>query len=297
METLESLRNRINTTEQLQSLVRSMKSLSAASINQYERAVTALEDYGLSIESGLQAVLMNRTSFSWPSTVHSTTTGVIVVGSDRGLCGRFNALVTERAHLELEKLRAQDSAVKLIAIGARAQARLEAMGHRVERTFRLPGSARNMSVATESILIALDVWRQELGIEHVLLISNRREEQSRALPTVKALLPIDTSWLAALGRQRWPTRGLPIFAVSPNELFAWLIRQHLFISLFETIAESLAAEHAARLSAMQTAEQKIKEHLEDANARFRRERQNAITVELMDLVTGFEALKSLGIAD
>jgi F-type H+-transporting ATPase subunit gamma len=80
--------------------------------------------------------------------------------------------------------------------------------------------------------------------------------------------------------------------MAPEALFSRLIREHLLVSLFRAGAESLASEHAARLAAMKGAERNIEERLEDLSAAHRRQRQEAITTELMDIVTGVEAMRA-----
>lgn len=75
-----------------------------------------------------------------------------------------------------------------------------------------------------------------------------------------------------------------------EQLLSSLLRQHLFVSLYRAIVESLASENAARLASMQAAERSIDERLEALNTQFRYQRQHAITEELLDIVAGFEAL-------
>jgi F-type H+-transporting ATPase subunit gamma len=73
-------------------------------------------------------------------------------------------------------------------------------------------------------------------------------------------------------------------------LLSSLLRQHLFVSLYRAFAESLASENASRLASMQAAERSIDERLEALRGEFRYQRQHAITEELLDIVSGFEAL-------
>jgi F-type H+-transporting ATPase subunit gamma len=82
--------------------------------------------------------------------------------------------------------------------------------------------------------------------------------------------------------------------VSPHwqPLLSALIRQYLFVALHRATVESLASENAARLSSMQAAEKNIEERLTDLTAEYRQQRQNSITGELLDIVSGFEALKN-----
>ncbi|MDB9337432.1 F0F1 ATP synthase subunit gamma, partial [Nodularia spumigena] len=103
-------------------------------------------------------------------------------------------------------------------------------------------------------------------------------------------LPVDPNWLKNLEKKAWSTPVLPTFTMNENQLFSALIRQYLFISLYLALAESLASENASRLSSMQAAEKNIEERLSDFNADYRRQRQSSITAELLDIVSGFEAL-------
>jgi F-type H+-transporting ATPase subunit gamma len=77
-----------------------------------------------------------------------------------------------------------------------------------------------------------------------------------------------------------------------ESLFASLVRQYFFVSLYRAFAESLASEHSSRLAAMQMAEDNVEERLDDLQSRFHRTRQNAITEELLDITAGFEALST-----
>jgi F-type H+-transporting ATPase subunit gamma len=100
------------------------------------------------------------------------------------------------------------------------------------------------------------------------------------------------SRLQKLQKQKWDSRSLPIFTTSPERLASALFRQHFFISLYRACAESLASENASRLASMQIAEKNIQERLGELKTHFQQERQTAITEELLDIVSGFEALRN-----
>jgi F-type H+-transporting ATPase subunit gamma len=78
--------------------------------------------------------------------------------------------------------------------------------------------------------------------------------------------------------------------MEPDRLLSWLVRQRLFVVLYKALAEALTSEHATRLAAMQSAERNIRERRDDLNAAYRRKRQETITRELLDIVSGFEAV-------
>jgi F-type H+-transporting ATPase subunit gamma len=126
----------------------------------------------------------------------------------------------------------------------------------------------------------------------ILIFHNRRSEDVAAQPLMAQLLPLDKAHLLGVVRRPWPSRCLPTFTMAFERLFAALVRQHLFVALFRAAAESVASEQASRLLAMQAAERNIEQHLDEVNAEFRAQRQHQITDEIIDVLSGFEALRS-----
>ena len=105
------------------------------------------------------------------------------------------------------------------------------------------------------------------------------------------LLPLDSEWLARLEAEPWPTKVLPWLTMDWDELFSALVREYLFVSLYRAYAESLASENASRLASMQGAERNVEDHLRGLRAQFHHQRQAGITAELLDITSGFEALR------
>jgi F-type H+-transporting ATPase subunit gamma len=178
---------------------------------------------------------------------------------------------------------------RILAVGARMDASLRAMGMTVEANFFVPGSVAGITATVQQILLQIDNWQRE-GIEQVLLFYNAHQQRKAYVGQVRILLPVDLGRFNQLNTKPWPSRSLPIFTMDSERLLSALIRQHLFIILFTACAESLAGEHASRLVSMQVAEKNIKERLEGLSATYRQQRQNQITEELLDVVSGFEAL-------
>jgi F-type H+-transporting ATPase subunit gamma len=290
MDTLEILGRRIATTSDLQSIVRTMKSLSAVSIRQYERAAAALREYRHAIDLGLQVVLREA---SLPTAVGRTPDGpaaAIVFGTDHGLCGRFNEQIVAFA-LDEMKRRAMADDDPCLAVGVQAASRLKAAGRQVDDAHLLPGSVAGLTETAESILLKVDEWRSARGTARLFVFHNARPPEATAEPVCLQLLPLDADWMRRLTKQPWPTHVLPMFTMDRGALFASLVRHHLFVGISGAGAESMASEHAMRLAAMQAAEHNIRETLEEMNGAYRQRRQQAITEELLDIVAGFETLR------
>lgn len=290
MATSEQLQHRIESYQDLQSIVRTMKALSAVSIRQFEQAAESLAEYYRTVELGLHVVLRHLRP---PPARHHPPAGeglaAIVFGSDHGLCGRFNEDLVEHA---LQRLQAAPVAADhhLLAVGARAAAQLEASGQRVEEDFLVPGAAARITATVQQILLKMDDWRSEANVGFVYLFYNRPLDGSTYRPTGIQLLPVDLRRFRRLQQEPWPSRRLPTFTMESAQLFSRLLRQYLFVSIFRACAESQASEHASRLAAMQAAERNLAERLEEVVGEYRRVRQDAITTELLDVVAGFEAL-------
>jgi len=292
METLEGLSEALATTADIRSIVRTMKSLSAVSIRQYEQAEAALARYEKTVELGLAAVLRDRRMRGLPLLETQPGKGgeaLIVIGSDRGLCGPYNETVARLAQARITA----DTEV-LAVMGARVAGRLESAGHHIDRLFTLPGSVAGLTQAVRSVIVAIDGWTDEPGVARVRLVYNRRRKGADAEATERRLLPIPDETLAALAGTDWPGPGLPFFRMTPARLLSSLIQQRLFVILYRALAEALASEHATRLATMQRAEGNIEERQDDLNAAYRRKRQETITRELLDVVAGFEAVSASG---
>lgn len=290
MPALDVLRHKIRTIQKLHSLVKTMKVLAAVSIRQYERAVESLSEYDRTIELGLQIVLRSRRARDLRAG-SDTAQGVaaVVFGSDYGLCGQFNEQIVAHATRSLNALRVAPARRLILALGERTRVALENANQAVAHSFPLPGSLTGITPMVQQIVTRIESWRQERGVGQVVLYFNRFVEWSYR-PTTLRLLPLDPEWLESLRARRWENRVLPAYRLRWDLLFRSLIRQYLLVSLFRAVAESLAAENASRLRAMQAAQKNIEERLEGLTVYYYRQRQDAITEELLDIVAGCEAL-------
>jgi len=290
MTAAEALLRRQEVGGDIKSVVRVMKSLSAVSIKQYDTAVKTLEEYHFSVRLGLQAVLQQAALTPRVEPFPDAAEAYIVFGSDRGLCGRFNETAVKRVAVRLSDAEKNGRKTFVLVIGARAAAYLEASNTLCSNVLPVPGAVKAVSETVESILMWIDEKHEQDKIGDVVVFNNSRTLESLAVAQEQQLLPVTEQWLSQLKEESWPSRGLPTFSVAADELFSILIREHLFISLFRATAESIASEHASRLSAMQRAERHIDEYLEALGAEIREDRQNSITQELLDIVASYNVL-------
>lgn len=290
MDDLESIRRQIRSTETLHSVVRTMKVLSMTSIHQCEQAVDSLADYERTVRLGLRAALRHRPRGTSVAPTGEGRLGVVVFGSAWGMCGRFNEQVAAFAAERLAE--AGNETEHVLGLGALIGGRLEDVGHAPDRTLEAPDAVDQITPRVQDLLVEVEQWRTDEQIRKVLLFHNETTSRTSFAPTMQQLLPLDHRWLDTLEEEPWPTKMIPAFRMDWEPLFAALVRQYLFVSLYRAFAESLAGEHSSRLAAMQAAEDNAEERLDDLQMRFNRQRQNAITEELLDITSGYEALST-----
>lgn len=292
METLEQLRRQLDTANDLGGIVRTMKALAAVSIRQYEAAVHSLAGYARTVELGLHVVLRDLPApDAGPPRQAARRVGAVVFGSDHGLCGRFNEEVAQHAR-EGIAVRAEGAHWRWLAVGARAGSLLEQSGQFVDQTLFLPGSAERITATVRHVLLAIDAWQHREGVERVYLFHQQPDTATgRPRPIGTRLWPVSFARFHSMEAKPWPGRTLPTYSMERASLFRRLLTQHFFVSVFRACAESLAAENASRLAAMQAAEKNLSERHAELTTEFRRLRQDAITNELLDVVAGYEALR------
>ncbi|HLZ20478.1 MAG TPA: F0F1 ATP synthase subunit gamma, partial [Smithellaceae bacterium] len=180
---------------------------------------------------------------------------------------------------------------KVLSIGARVADYVEDAGQPIDELISTPSSTAGITPLVQEIIMVIDEWHFKHNVDHFFLFYNKYQSGATYHPHRVQLLPVDRNWLRDIAKKKWESKSLPIFRMDGDRIFSSLIREYLFVSLYRAFAESLASENASRLASMQNAEKNIEEQLQDLHVQFHRTRQMTITEELLDIVSGFEALQ------
>lgn len=288
-DSLESLRNRVDGAVDLQAVVRTMKAMSAASIAQYESAVKALDGYYETVEQGLIACL--KQSDAPISLVQGREIGdsavVVVFGSDQGLVGQFNDSLAEFVQYKLNGLTGTQN---VWVVGERMRGCLQDAGFPLEGCFNVPGSVDGVTPLVGDLLLATEhLWAEDADCAMYLIHHRPGKLSGQYNPRMHRLLPLDLRWQKALQQQPWLGPSIPEALVTTPRTLHALIREYLFVSLYQACAESLASENASRLLAMQRAEKNIEEMLAGLRQKYHHQRQESIDTELFDVLAGYES--------
>lgn len=292
-DTLISLQRRKKSAGDLSAVVRTMKAMATSNITQYEMAVQSLQEYYRTISLGLYTCLEREriAVMANEGNPENRLTVAVVFGSDQGLVGRFNDSIATFAQEIVEDIPGK---VETWAIGERAYSLLMDGGRTPTRLFNVPNSVSAITPLVNHILIKSEEYRQKNRSYSFYIFHNSPLAVVGYQQESRQLFPPDEKWYGELKKIRWPSKNLPqVIGGTENTLRA-LIREYLFVSLYKACAESLAAENASRLEAMERAEKNIDEMLDELNLVYNRLRQSTIDEELFDVIAGFEALKKRG---
>jgi F-type H+-transporting ATPase subunit gamma len=290
MPSTKEIRRRIRTTEKTKQITSAMRMVSAAKLRRAQDAILAARPYAKKMYAVLGEIGRRHKDAEHPllrphaqQRVHA----LIVVTSDRGLCGAFNANVLKRAQAEARELAAKGLSVVIAPVGKKADEffRRRRLGE-VGRAWTGLGTIGSSHAAELAELLAK---RYESGeIDGATLVYAEFVSALTQTPHADPLLPI----VPAQDDSDAGSAALP-FEIEPdaNKLLSVLVPQALEFTLYRALLENQAGEHAARMAAMENATRNSEELIGSLKLQYNRARQAAITKELMEIVSGAEALK------
>ncbi len=287
-DTLETLRGKIGGAEDLETVVRSMKALAASSIGQYEKSVLAVGEYFHTVEMGLSVCLRQSGLEKSGEEMQAkpNVVNAIVFGSDQGLVGQFNDVLTAFVVQTLAPLPGRKN---VWAVGERVHGRLAETSLVPSGLFAVPTSVGAITPLVSQILLEIESQRGSEEDVPLYLFHNGPLSGTLYTPQSLQILPLDAAWQGRVKALPWPNAALPEVLGDQKSTLLALIDGYLFVSLFRACAESLASENASRLAAMQRAEKNINSLLGSLHQTFNRQRQDAIDEEMFDVISGFEA--------
>ena len=294
MEQIETIKRKIKNAKDMKSVVKTMKTLAAVNIRSYEKAVSSLRKYSHTMELGFRILFHHKKNLlrrKLEKELHAENNLIIAFGSERGMSGKFNKKAAQYCHSFIDENGLKDKGTTVLPVGDRIQHRLKDEYLEGERAFPIAGSLKEVVPILQKMLIRIDQMHRKQNLEQIVVVYNTPKSGASFEATHTYLLPIDRKWLENICRKKWDSRSLPYHRTNWDELYSILVKEYFFVILYRAFVESLAAENASRLASMQAAENNIEERLDELNSRYNQQRQDSITNELLDIVSGFEALQ------
>ena len=275
MDQLPRLQARISSLRELRDLIRALRALAASHVQEAQTALPGIRGYVEVVEGAIAegVALLPETDALATSSERSDASVLIVVCSEHGFVGAFNERLLDRA--EAERKEGQG----LVVIGRRGATLAAERGLDVEGSFPMATHVAGVLGVTRRVAERLAA----VSTANAVFGSYRRGGNYET--EARSILPLDPALLA--GSER---RSPPLHHLAPDALLQRLASEYLFAEITRAVMESLASENGARLRVMETADHNIGDKLGGLRRSENALRQEAITSELLDVVTGSEAV-------
>ncbi len=281
MPRLSDIQGRIASMGELLNIMSAMRSLAGIRVQEAQRALPGIRHYAGSIEAAMGAALLLMEPQVPEPRVTPGRRALILCAAEHGFVGAFNERLAEAA---IAGLKNQDV---LFVLGSRGISLLLERGRKA--AWMAPMATRLAAAPATADLIAKELYsRIARGeISRVEIMFSRYRQGGQPAIERHLLLPLDTASLAMGQAHRAPLHNL-----EPEALFEKLAAEHVFALLTEAAVESIASENAARFAAMEAACDNVSKKLEQLQSQARQARQEEITTELLDIITGAEAAEA-----
>ena len=291
MPTLLDFRRRIRSVKNTQQITRAMKFIAAARLRRAQETAISLRPYAGGIREILRSAMSrieNPEQFPLLTQRPEERVLVLVTAGERGLCGAFNANVLRRAFL-ISCVKKSGQSVDVIAISKKSRDAFR------KRSWKIAGEYVDVTSRADLVKvreIAVEVMKiyEAGGADSVYLIYNEFKNVMMQTLRVEKLLPLERS---ALGEH---DKGAPpasadgtvdyIYEQPAAEIFSKLVPRYVEMQIYRMIAESSAAEHAARMTAMESATSNASDVIDALTLHMNKVRQAAITREIIEVVSG-----------
>jgi len=289
MPSLKDLKNRINSVKSTRKITKAMQMVAAAKLRRAQDAAEAARPYAERMEAVVSALAGSVAgSDSAPRLLTGTGNDkvhlLVVMTSERGLCGGFNSSIVKLARSHAQGLLAQGNTVKIITVGKKGREQLRRdMGDHLIAHVDLSDVKRvgyeNARGVAQDVLGRFDAGEFDVAT----IFYNRFQSVISQIPTAQQIIPAQLPEATDTG---------PVYEYEPSEeeILADLLPRSVATQIFTALLENGASEQGARMTAMDNATRNAGDMIDKLTVVYNRSRQAAITKELIEIISGAEAL-------
>ncbi|MEO1927228.1 MAG: ATP synthase F1 subunit gamma [Nautiliaceae bacterium] len=291
MATLKELKQKISSVKNTQKTTRAMKLVSTAKLKRAEEAILRSREYARKIDEVIKEISAKLASVkdsielrAFAKIDEVKKVDIIVITADKGLCGGFNIQTIKKTIALIEELKEKKVKIRLKVIGKKAIEYFNFVGIEMYEEIVGLSAAPDYQKAAEIIQKSYEDFVNE-EIDNIITIHNGYVNKLTQQVHVKGLLPVEVE----------VEDSQEFLEVEPDNdyetILEILVKKYIEYSLYYALLDSLAAEHSARMQAMDAATNNAKEMLHQLTLEFNKARQEAVTRELIEIVTAIEAMK------
>ena len=295
MPSIKDLKKRIVSVKTTQQTTRAMKMVSASKLRRAQEAITANRPYAKKVgqlirllaTTGQDAIESPLIATSAPGARKSVL--LVLVTSDRGLCGAFNSNIIKKGARWAEENRSKYSKIEFAFVGKKA---FEYFKNRGTKELKYMEFGRRVTAPETRQFTnwVIDLYLSG-AVEEVKFIYNEFKNAIAQEVIVEDFLPLEKNVAQQMVKavESTPSVDLYIMKPGPRALFQSLLRKHFFTQVYRILLESQASEHGARMSAMDNATRNAKEMINKLTLQYNKQRQAGITKEILEIISGSES--------
>jgi len=288
MATLRDIKRRIKAVQSTSKITKAMKMVSAAKFRKAQQRMFELRPYAERMGTILSSLAGGAEGEIHPllAVRPRKNIEVLVITSDRGLCGAFNTNILKAGTKHIAELKKEGFEVGISCVGRKARDYFKRRNVELKSSWTGISGKISYANAQEMAGNIIEKYTDET-VDEVILIYNEFKSaiaQKVVIAKLLPLAPIETS------EETLPVYNF-IYEPSKQEIFSRLVPKNVEIQIFRALIESQASEEAARMAAMENATKSANDMISSLTLQYNKARQATITKELMDIVGGVEALK------
>jgi F-type H+-transporting ATPase subunit gamma len=292
MASLKEMRNRISSVKATQKITKAMQMVAAAKLRRSQDAAESARPYARRLAAVIANLAAGVSGDGAPALLTGTGRDdrhlIIVAAADRGLAGGFTSSIVRAARLHIDKLIAQGKDVKIVCVGKKSTVQLRRLyADRIVENFDL-SAYRQFTLSVAQPIADVVTRLYEAGdIDVVTLFYSRFKSVVIQTPTALQLIPatVDTSAAPATGASA-------VYEYEPSEeaILETLLPRNLTVQILSALLDNMAGFYASQMTAMDNATRNAGDMIKGLTVQYNRTRQAQITKELIEIISGAEAL-------
>jgi F-type H+-transporting ATPase subunit gamma len=291
MASLKEIKGRVSSIRNIRKITSAMRMVASAKLHHAQNAIANMLPYEHRLRDMLSLLLCSEGDIASPYTQPKEKIkrlAIVAFSSNSSLCGAFNVNILKKLNAKIkEKYRKLDSSkILIVPVGRRIHDAILREGYQPQGDFRKMADKPNYADAAALAQRLMELYCTN-QVDRIVLIYNHFKSIAVQVPTIETFLPFSPQ-VSELKKGAGKRETPPDFLLEPSrdELIASLFPRVLELKIFTILLDSAAAEHAARTIAMQSATDNADELLDELVLLYNKSRQQAITNELLDIISG-----------
>ncbi len=283
----KEIRSKIKSVQNTQKITRAMEMVAASKMRKAQDRMSATRPYAENIRR-----VIGHLAYAHPEYSHTymqeravKRVGIILVSTDRGLCGGLNTNMFKAAVGEMKGWKGKDVEVDLCSIGSKGLGFFRRLGGNIVSEVSQLGDAPKLEELIGTVKVMLDKFENG-EIDKLFIVSNEFVNTMTQKPTVEQLLPIEAKELDESLKHHWDY----IYEPEAKEVLDQLLMRYVESLVYQGVVENIACEQAARMVAMKAASDNAGNLIGELQLAYNKARQAAITQELSEIVAGAAAV-------